>query len=108
MTKSLGYYIDPSTALDKLQETFGSQLEALSLTEKLHLLGVLAIHQQVISDKDYDLADEEYFMTDAYADHTFADETGKVTGACEILQGANDSALRGLMLAIANQVHNHR
>jgi len=108
MTKPLGYYVDPSTALDELQETFGSQLEVLSLPEKLHLLGILAIHQQVIADKDYDLADEEYFMSDAYADHTFADETGKITGACELLHGASHRDLRGLLLALANQIHDHR
>jgi len=108
MTKPLGYYLDPSTALDRLQETFGSQLEVFSLTEKLHLLGILAGHQQVISDKDYDLAEEEYLLVDAYADHTFADENGKLTGACELLDGASTRDLRGLILALAHQIHNDR
>ncbi|XHX75691.1 MAG: hypothetical protein RBJ76_00070 (plasmid) [Stenomitos frigidus ULC029] len=108
MSKPLGYYADPTDQMTALAETFGSQLEVLSLTEKLHLLGVLAMHQQVVTDKDYDLADEEYFMSDAYADHTFADETGKLTGACESLQGARNQDLRGLMLALANQIATHR
>jgi len=65
MTQPLGYYLDPSTALDRLQETFGSQLEVFSLTEKLHLLGILAGHQQVISDKDYDLAEVKALLAEA-------------------------------------------
>ena len=108
MTKPLGYYVDSTPPIDRLQETFGSQLEVFSLTEKLHLLGILAIHQQVISDENFDLEQEEYLMVDAYADHTFADENGKITGACELLDGATNRDLRGLILALSNQIHSYR
>ena len=108
MTKPLNYDVDHTPPIDRLQETFGSQLEVFSLTEKLHLMGILAIHQQVISDRNYDLENEEYLMIDAYADHTFADENGKLTGACELLDGATNRDLRGLILALAHQIHSDR
>jgi hypothetical protein len=108
MTKPLGYYLDPSTALDRLQETFGSQLEVFSLTEKLHLLGHSGRAPASHLRQGLRRAEEEYLLVDAYADHTFADENGKLTGACELLDGASTRDLRGLILALAHQIHSDR
>ena len=101
--KPLGYYVDSSAALDELQETFGAQLQAFTISQKLHLLAILAIQQQVIADGDQD--SDDYRASDAYQEHPFTDEEGKVITACRLLKGCNDRALRGVMQAIAAQLN---
>ncbi|XHX80854.1 MAG: hypothetical protein RBJ76_13245 [Stenomitos frigidus ULC029] len=93
----LGYYVSTSQT-DDLQEQFGTNLQNLPLAEKLHLLGVLAIHQQVVTQEP----DDEYVLADALDEHPFEDTgAGNIELCLDTLEGESDQTIRAFMVALA-------
>ena len=107
MPKPLGYYADSSTALDELQEAYGSRLEGLTAAEKLHLLSILANYAQAILEPHLQDDREDFSLEAVLWDISPYMPTDKVTDAVEILDDSDRPAqmLYGLMQAIAAQLN---
>ena len=89
------------TPLEVLENTFGSTLQCLNTSEKLHLISILSIREQQVEDGDNP---NEYHVTTAYADHPFAG-TASIDRCCEILDFLPSRQTRALLLALANQIN---
>jgi hypothetical protein len=68
MTNPLGYYVDSNAALETLESEFGSTLQRLDTSEKLHLLGILAIREQQVENGN---PASVYTVACAYQEHCF-------------------------------------
>jgi hypothetical protein len=90
-----------SNPLEALESEFGSTLHLLDPSEKLHLIGILAMREQQIEDGE---SPDEYPVTTAYADHPFQG-SGNVFHSVEILEWLPSRETRALILALANQIH---
>lgn len=99
MTKSLGYYTSGS-AIDSLIEEFGDRLEALTVTDKLHLQGILSLFLAVVSDSE-----ETYDLATAEADYPLVVSLAVERAIAILGEAPNESIFKGLLLALANQVH---
>ena len=87
--------------LETLETEFGSTLQGLDTSEKLHLLSILSMREQQVEDGDNP---NEYHVTTAYADHPFAG-TESIDRCCEILDFLPSRQTRALLLALANQIN---
>lgn len=102
MTQPLGYYASGS-AIDTLIETYGDRLEDLTVGEKLLLLSVITGFLSTLPDTDAAVPTLTDFVETAASE---CPATADVDAIIRILDEApNESELKGLVLALANQVY---
>lgn len=97
--------LEPSTVTESVE----AQIKRLSLVEVMHLLSVLAMHQEMSEDGIYFIGDNpeeaDYTVVDALKEHPFYESDNKeIFNVCESLNGARESALRALMVTLALQI----
>ena len=97
--------LEPPTTTESVE----AQIKHLSLVERLHLLSVLAMHQEMIEDGIYFIGDDpeaaDYTVVDALREHPFYEASNtEIFNVCESLSGASDRALRALMVTLALQI----
>lgn len=100
MSKSLGYYTSGSV-IDTLIEEFGDRLENLTITDKLHLQGILSLFLAAISDSE-----EEYDLATAELDYPLVVSPNVERALIILSEAPNEGTFKGLLLALANQIHN--